>query len=70
MSPRESIFGLVKILPLGGGGLGAPPNLRGGGVVKRGSKGHKLTPSVQMSTLVGLTKFFNIPEHIHLSRVP
>ena len=41
-----------------------------GGVVKRGSKGHKLTSSVQMSTLVGLTKFFNILQHNHLSRVP
>ena len=41
-----------------------------GGVVKRGSKGHKLTSSVQMSTLVGLTKFFNILQHNHLSRRP
>ena len=41
-----------------------------GGVVKRDSKGHTFTSSVQLSTLVGLTKFFNILQHNHLSRVP
>ena len=49
--------GLVKILLLGGGGGGAaawsPPKFREGGVAERGSKGHTLISSMQVSENCG-----------------
>ena len=40
---------LVKILLGGRQGLWSPPKIQGGGVVKRGSMGHKLRSSIQIS---------------------
>ena len=42
---------LVKFLLGGGRGPWSPPKLRGAGFVKRGSKGHKLISSLQMSEI-------------------